>query len=386
MTDSISKWRLLCVAGARPNFVKIAPLLREMRKRPNFEARLLHTGQHYDERLSKVFFEDLAIPKPDLTMGVGSASHAVQTARIMEGFEPVLEAEQPHAVVVVGDVNSTLACAVVAAKFQRRESLGTSDRRRPLVVHVEAGLRSMDDDMPEEINRRLTDSISDVLLVSDPAGLGHLKREGVPQERVTFVGNVMIDTLVTAKGIAKKQDTVEAMSLDANGYLLVTLHRPSNVDDPKILSRLLRAIEDLDPELPCVFPIHPRTRQRLGDAGIELDESKWRLTEPLGYFEFLRLQMDARAVLTDSGGVQEETTVLGVPCMTVRDNTERPVTIHEGTNVLAGTDPERFADCYREALKKASTGRVPEGWDGHAAVRVVDALERELNAFVGGRS
>lgn len=380
MTKSSPTWRLLCVAGARPNFVKIAPLIHEMDRRAEFWPHLVHTGQHYDERLSKVFFDELRIPKPNVTLGVGSGTHAAQTARVMERFEPILEQQQPHAVVVVGDVNSTMACAVVASKFQRHEPLGKSGRRRPLVVHVEAGLRSLDNDMPEEINRRLTDAISDVLLVSDPAGLEHLKREGVPGDRVTYVGNVMIDTLTSARKLAAERKTVQELGLAEGHYLLVTLHRPSNVDDPEKLAALLTAIAALEPELPCVFPIHPRTRQRLADAGIALDGVRWKLTQPLGYFEFLRLQMSARAVLTDSGGVQEETTVLGVPCVTVRDNTERPVTISEGTNVLAGTDPAKLAPSYRDALAKATAGRVPRFWDGMAATRIVDHLHTVLNA------
>ncbi|MDB4967896.1 MAG: UDP-N-acetylglucosamine 2-epimerase, partial [Myxococcales bacterium] len=321
--------KILCVAGARPNFIKIAPLMRVLGKNPRFEAKLLHTGQHYDAKLSKVFFEDLKIPKPDIELEIGSASHAQQTAEIMKRFEGVLEAEQPEAVLVVGDVNSTIGCALVTSKFflQRpfRAKLDGKivERRRPVMIHVEAGLRSHDDDMPEEVNRKLTDAISDLLFISDPSGIDFLKREGVSEGRCFFVGNVMIDTLLAARERAMQSPILEELGIKQGGYGLITLHRPSNVDDPAALSSLLETIEEVAGAMPLVFPVHPRTKQRLQAAGVTPDPARWKLIEPLGYLDFLKLTAAARIVLTDSGGVQEETTVLGVPCVTLRENTER---------------------------------------------------------------
>lgn len=368
--------KILCVAGARPNFMKIAPLMRAFAKNPRFEAKLVHTGQHYDAALSKVFFDDLAIPRPDIELAVGSASHAVQTAEIMLRFEPILEQEQPHAVLVVGDVNSTVACALVTSKFRLRapfqSSLGL--RHRPIMIHVEAGLRSFDDDMPEEINRKLTDAASDLLFVSEPAGLANLAREGVPAERVRFVGNVMIDSLLAAKERALRSSILENLGLHAGQYGLVTLHRPSNVDDPKVLSELLGALGELAKELVLVFPVHPRTRARLKAQGTPLDEERWKLLEPVGYFDFLKLMACASLVLTDSGGIQEETTVLGVRCVTLRENTERPVTIDEGTNILGGTTRSSILAALRAAQTPAS-GRVPKYWDGQSAARIERVLD-----------
>ena len=372
--------KILCVAGARPNFVKIGPLMRAFRADRRFEARLVHTGQHYDEKLSKVFFEELAIPRPDVELEIGSGSHAVQTAEIMRRFEAVVVAEQPHAVLVVGDVNSTIACALTASKifldvpFRFRGA----PRRRPVLIHVEAGLRSFDDDMPEEINRRLTDEISDLLYVSDPAGLANLRAEGVAPERVEFVGNVMIDTLLAARETAMRSTVLETLGVSARGYVLVTLHRPSNVDDPAALTALLTTLDALPGGSKLVFPVHPRTRARLASAGLALDPSRWVLTEPLGYLDFLKLTSEARVVLTDSGGVQEETTVLGVPCVTLRENTERPVTVTEGTNQLAGTSPDAIRACFAKALAMGASTRVPKGWDGKAAERIVAHLGRVL--------
>jgi UDP-N-acetylglucosamine 2-epimerase (non-hydrolysing) len=371
--------KILCVAGARPNFMKIAPLLRAFRARLElFDARLVHTGQHYDDRLSKIFFEDLAIPRPDLELEVGSGTHAHQTAEIMRRFEPVLEREQPQAVLVVGDVNSTIACAAVSAKhfvpqpFRYRGRL----RRRPIMIHVEAGLRSFDDDMPEEINRRLTDAISDLLYVSDPAGVDNLRREGVADERVVFVGNVMIDTLLAAKDRAMSSPVLQTLGIDERSYALCTLHRPSNVDDPAALGALLATLDEIARarSLRIVFPVHPRTRQRLAQAGLQPDPSRWLLCDPLGYLDFMRLQASARLVLTDSGGVQEETTVLGVPCVTLRENTERPCTISEGTNFLAGTERAAVMKAVEQALAMKVDGRVPRLWDGRSAERIADHL------------
>jgi UDP-N-acetylglucosamine 2-epimerase (non-hydrolysing) len=365
-------WRILCVAGARPNFMKIAPLLRAFARDRRFEARLVHTGQHYDDKLSKVFFEELAIPRPDVELEVGSGSHAQQTAEIMKRFEPVLEREQPHGVLVVGDVNSTIGCAIVTAKFFRKEPFGSRGRKRPLIIHVEAGLRSNDHDMPEEINRLLTDAISDLLFVSEPAGMTNLAREGVPAEKMFFVGNVMIDTLLAARDRAQSSTVLDTLGLAGSPYGLVTLHRPSNVDDVEALRALLATLDGLG--LRLVFPVHPRTRQRMANAGITLDPARWLVCEPLGYLDFLRLQASARVVLTDSGGVQEETTVLGVPCITLRENTERPVTCDQGTNQLVGTSRTAIVAAYAKIDAIRAAGRVPEKWDGKTAERIVAAL------------
>jgi UDP-N-acetylglucosamine 2-epimerase (non-hydrolysing) len=375
--------KILCVAGARPNFMKIAPILRALSARPAFRPRLVHTGQHYDDRLSKVFFEDLHIPKPDIELEVGSGSHAVQTAEIMRRFEPVLQAEQPHAVLVVGDVNSTIGCALVTSKFMLAEPFRCASgiRRRPLMIHVEAGLRSFDDDMPEEINRKLTDAISEVLFVSDPAGLTNLAREGVHDSRVFFVGNVMIDTLLAARDTAMRSTVLETLGLRAGQYALVTLHRPSNVDDPATLAPLLRVLDELGERTRMVFPVHPRTRARMSAHGITLDPSRWVVTDPIGYLDFIKLTACAKVVLTDSGGIQEETTVLGVPCVTLRDNTERPCTLHEGTNVLAGTRPEAIRAAFERSLVAPTPDRRPRLWDGHAAERIADDLLRIFEGF-----
>jgi UDP-N-acetylglucosamine 2-epimerase (non-hydrolysing) len=367
---------ILCVAGARPNFVKIAPLLTALEKSPRFTVKLVHTGQHYDDKLSKVFFDELGIRRPDIALDIGSGSHAVQTAEIMKRFEPVLLAEKPQGVLVVGDVNSTIGCALVAAKtllpepFRFRGAV----RRRPVAIHVEAGLRSFDDDMPEEVNRKLTDAISDLLYVSEPSGLENLRREGVAEERMAFVGNVMIDTLLAARERAQRSTILDTLGLAPGGYGLVTLHRPSNVDDPIALAQLLAVLDDVARQAPLVFPVHPRTRARLTEAGITLDPIRWRVTEPIGYLDFLRLTSSARLVLTDSGGIQEETTVLGVPCVTLRENTERPVTVSEGTNVLAGTDPAAIRAAAEKALASPPVGRVPKFWDGQAATRIVEHM------------
>jgi UDP-N-acetylglucosamine 2-epimerase (non-hydrolysing) len=368
--------KILCVAGARPNFMKIAPLMRAFRANPKLDARLVHTGQHYDAAMSKVFFDDLKIPRPDVELEVGSGSHAAQTAEIMKRFEPVLQAEQPHAVLVVGDVNSTIGCALVTAKYTLDKPFLTKlgERRRPLVIHVEAGLRSFDDDMPEEINRKLTDAISDLLFVSDPAGMVNLKKEGVPDARCFFVGNVMIDTLVAAKDQAMKSPILTTLGVKEKGYALLTLHRPSNVDDVGALEGLLDAVGTIAADMPIVFPVHPRTRSRIEGRGINLDPARWIVTEPIGYLDFMKLTASARLVLTDSGGIQEETTVLGVPCITLRENTERPVTIDEGTNLLAGTRKEAILAAYAKHRSTPPSNRVPRFWDGKSAARISDAI------------
>src|SRR3569623_1274398 len=371
-------WRILCVAGARPNFIKVAPRLRAVAHDRRFDARLVHTGQHNDEKLSKVFFEDLAIPRPDVELAVGSGSHAQQTGEIMARFEPVLTAQQPHGVLVVGDVNSTMACALVTAKFLRSDPFtsGFGVRRRPVLIHVEAGLRSRDPDMPEEINRIVTDAISDVLFVSEPSGMENLASEGVHGDRVHFVGNVMIDTLLAARG----QATAGPNPTTAPRYGLVTLHRPSNVDDISGLQRLLTSLEETAPNLHLVFPAHPRTRQRIAAAGIKLDPARWELIDPVGYLEFVQLMSHAHVVFTDSGGVQEETTVLGVPCLTLRENTERPVTVTQGSNHLVGADRDALRRAYDNIEAIRAAARSPDLWDGKSAQRIVATLAEAFGA------
>ena len=348
--------------------MKIAPIMDALRARPSvFEPRLIHTGQHYDEALSKVFFEDLGIPRPDENLQVGSGSHARQTAEVMIRFEESIQDNRPDGLIVVGDVNSTIACSIVASKLGVR------------VFHVEAGLRSFDRTMPEEINRLLTDSISDHLFVSEPSGVENLRNEGIPDERMTFAGNVMIDTLLKHRAKADESDVLTTLDLDSKNYAVLTLHRPSNVDDRDTFSRILQAVREIAQRLTVVMPVHPRTRARLAALGldVELDAiDGLRCVDPLGYLDFLKLQADARLVLTDSGGVQEETTILKVPCLTIRENTERPITITAGTNTLVGTDADRIV---AEALRVldgnyAVPQSAPENWDGGAAERVADKL------------
>jgi UDP-N-acetylglucosamine 2-epimerase (non-hydrolysing) len=355
--------KILAVVGARPNFMKIAPIMWEIGRRPGVEAYLVHTGQHYDEKMSHLFFEQLRIPRPDTDLGVGSGSHAAQTAEVMKRFEPIVLGQRPDAVLVVGDVNSTIACALTAVK------LGVP------VAHVEAGLRSFDRAMPEEINRILTDAISRWLFVTEPSGLENLRREGVPEDRLFFVGNVMIDTLLACRDLSERATVLEDLGLSDRGYAVLTLHRPANVDRPEVLDGLLAAVERLQRELPIVFPVHPRTRKVLGERRLP-PMPRLRLAEPLGYLDFMKLLAHARLVLTDSGGIQEETTVLGVPCLTLRENTERPVTLTEGTNVLVGMDPGRIVSAGLQTLATPpQPGRVPALWDGRAAARILDVLE-----------
>ncbi|MBW2385397.1 MAG: UDP-N-acetylglucosamine 2-epimerase (non-hydrolyzing) [Deltaproteobacteria bacterium] len=362
--------RVLAVAGARPNFMKIAPLMRELCARPGFTPFLVHTGQHYDAAMSESFFRDLGIPEPDANLGVGSGSHAEQTGHVLIKIEALLQEQQPDVVLVVGDVNSTLAATLAAVKLQIP------------VAHVEAGLRSGDREMPEELNRILTDAVSTWLFTTEEAGDRNLEREGVAAERIHCVGNVMIDTVFSNLERARKLDTLSRLDLEAGGYALLTLHRPSNVDDATKLRALFGALETIHREIPVVFPVHPRTtaaiEDRLGGARPVL-----QLMEPLGYLDFLQLMAEAKLVLTDSGGIQEETTALGVPCLTLRENTERPVTVSEGTNTIVGGDPEtilREARCVLDGHGKV--GRTPRLWDGHAAVRIVDVLERDLRGRV----
>lgn len=359
---------VVLVAGARPNFMKLAPLLRELARRGQLRATLVHTGQHYGHQMSDVFFEQLGMPKPDVHLEVGSASHGMQTGKIMAAFEDYLAARAapPRGVVVVGDVNSTMACALVAVK------------RGIPVAHVEAGLRSFDRAMPEEINRMVTDAVSDLLLVSEPAGLDNLAREGVPTARVRYCGNVMIDSLVDQLPAARALEMPARFGVRRGAYAIATLHRPSNVDAPDRLRELIALLLRVGTELPVLFPVHPRTDKVLGELrqrdALALG-GRVRLIPALGYREFLGLMDAARLVLTDSGGVQEETTHLGVPCVTLRANTERPVTVSQGTNMLAGEDLDHAWAICTSILRGTSRPPVPiVGWDGHAATRVIDAL------------
>ena len=356
---------LCCVVGARPNFVKAAPVLQAIAETGRFETLIVHTGQHYDEALSELFFRDLAIDPAGVRLEVGSGSHAVQTAEVMLRLEPVLIERYPACLLVFGDINSTVAAAVTAVK------LGIP------VAHVEAGLRSFDRTMPEEINRILTDAVSDLLFTTEASGSANLEREGVDPAKIHFVGNTMIDTLDTQLESARERHTALARKLDLTGkeYGVVTLHRPSNVDDDESLLGLLQALGELSDRLSLVFPVHPRTRARLADL-VDPAASRFSLVEPLGYLDFLSLLDGARLVLTDSGGIQEETTALGVPCLTLRDNTERPVTVDLGTNRLAGTDPETILRFAGEALaaEKPARKERPPLWDGRAAQRLAAVL------------
>jgi UDP-N-acetylglucosamine 2-epimerase (non-hydrolysing) len=351
--------KVMHVVGARPNFMKLAPCHRALAAIDGTDQIVVHTGQHYDDAMSDSFFRDLEVSPPDVNLGVGSASHAVQTARIMERFEPVVLDHRPDWVVVYGDVNSTVAAALVCAKVDVR------------VAHVEAGLRSGDRSMPEEINRLVTDRLADLLLTPSRDADENLRREGIDRGKIMFVGNVMVDTLVHGLARARQELMREQLGLRDGEYALVTLHRPSNVDTPARLSAVAAALGRVAGAMPVVFPMHPRTRDRIttGDRGLLGDV---RVLEPLGYHAMLDLLAGARVVITDSGGVQEETTALGVPCVTVRENTERPVTVTEGTNRLAW-DPDEFAR-LAVVTRRNGTARRPEGWDGHAAERVADAL------------
>ena len=357
--------RIINICGARPNFMKIAPLMDAYRACPEIEPLLVHTGQHYDKVMSELFFDELGIPRPDINLGVGSGSHAVQTAEIMKRFEPVVLEHKPDWVLVVGDVNSTVACALVARK------LGVP------VAHVEAGLRSSDESMPEEINRKLTDAISNQCFVTEESGIFNLGREGLPADRVHFVGNVMIDTLLKHLERARKGGKLAELGLVPQGYAVMTLHRPSNVDDPATLSKLFDAIEVVQKDMPIIFPCHPRTRGRIEGMGLgnRLGAmGNLRLIDPQGYLDFLCLTASAGLVLTDSGGIQEETTILKVPCLTLRENTERPVTCTVGSNQLVGTDPERILAAYGRVQAGQVRCDIPPLWDGRAAERIVGIL------------
>jgi UDP-N-acetylglucosamine 2-epimerase (non-hydrolysing) len=370
--------KILNVVGARPNLVKIAPLMREMRQHPEIEAILVHTGQHYDEKLSDIFFRHMGIPEPDVNLGVGSGSHAQQTADVLAKIEPVLLEYHPDLVLVVGDVNSTMAATLAAAK------LGIP------VAHVEAGLRSFDRSMPEEINRIVTDSLATYLFATEEDACKNLADEGRPRNQTYLVGNVMIDALRQFLPIAQNsQIGYELGMVNSDGFkpfAVLTLHRPSNVDCPETLSNLLRPIEEVAEILPVVFPVHPRTHQRLVDLGIRINP-RVRMIPPVGYLDFLCLLSRARLVFTDSGGIQEETTALGIPCLTLRENTERPITVSEGTNQIVGRDPARIIAAARDILSgKHKTGRQPDLWDGHAAERIVKILLKEFDSAHSGPS
>jgi UDP-N-acetylglucosamine 2-epimerase (non-hydrolysing) len=360
--------KFLLVAGARPNFMKIAPIMEafSMRRRtdPTIEVRLVHTGQHYDAKMSDSFFEDLQIPEPDVNLGVGSGTHAQQTARVMIAFEEVCLAERPDWVVVVGDVNSTMACTITAKKLGIR------------VAHVEAGLRSFDMSMPEEINRLCTDVLADLLFTTDPIADRNLRREGIAEEKIRFAGNTMIDTLLRHRERAASLPLPEGLT--DNAYAVLTLHRPGNVDDCATLTTLFGAIREISSRIQVVFPAHPRTIGRLKEFRLYdslQSDTHIRLIEPLSYLPFIGLVMHSRMVLTDSGGIQEETTVLGIPCITMRPNTERPITCEIGSNILVGNDPDRITAAASAVLDgTVRPSAIPEKWDGHAAPRIVDDL------------
>ncbi|MCX6245483.1 MAG: UDP-N-acetylglucosamine 2-epimerase (non-hydrolyzing) [Bacteroidetes bacterium] len=359
--------KILNIVGARPNFIKIAPIMREMKKSKILEPVLVHTGQHYDIEMSSKFFEELNIPEPDISLEVGSDTHARQVAKIMERFDAVCDEHKPDAILVVGDVNSTMACSLVAAKKGIK------------IIHVEAGIRSFDRTMPEEINRLVTDSIADLLLPPSKDAVENLLREGHTMEKIRMVGNIMIDTLMESQPKIRMSEILQTLGIEEKKFVAVTLHRPSNVDDPTDFKRILLAFTEIQKRLPIVFPVHPRTRKMLETP--ELKEiaagmSNLILCDPLGYFDFGKLVKDCRMVITDSGGIQEESTVYGIPCITIRENTERPITIWEGTNELAGTDTEKIIDYAGRILDgKWKAGKIPELWDGHTAERIIPCIE-----------
>ena len=383
----ISEMKLLVVVGARPNFMKAAPILKAIgefnRSRSEWAEAivpvLVHTGQHYDAQMSDSFFSELDLPQPDVFLGAGSGSHAAQTAEIMRRFEPVLLEEKPDALLVVGDVNSTLACALVASKL--------AGKTRPAIAHVEAGLRSCDRSMPEEINRILTDQISDLLFVTEESGVRNLRVEGIPSGRIHFVGNTMIDSLREYESRAELSPATERFGLNRGKYVLLTLHRAANVDDRESFMEILEGLGDLANSQRIIFPAHPRTQKQIRELGLESfflnkQSAGIQIIEPQGYLDFLCLMKHARLVVTDSGGIQEETTALGVPCVTVRDNTERPVTVQLGTNILAGTKRETIRPAIQKQLAFRGACRIPEMWDGRAGARIVGILAERLITHV----
>ena len=363
---NMEKMKIINVVGARPNFMKIAPLMKAYKTHPEIEPLLVHTGQHYDEKMSDLFFRQLGIPEPQINLGVGGGTHATQTAAIMTSFENVVKELRPDAVLVVGDVNSTVACGMVAVKEGVK------------LIHVEAGLRSFDRSMPEEINRMLTDSITDLFLCTEESGCKNLLHEGHRQESIHLVGNVMIDCLLEHRAKADLSKVLDEFKLVQGAYAVVTLHRPANVDDPGVLRKILESLDHIQKQMPVIFPVHPRTRKNMMAGEFHGKVSAMqnlRLVEPLGYLEFLKLTSSARIVLTDSGGIQEETTILQVPCLTLRDNTERPVTCELGTNRLVGSEPQRVIGAFNEIMARdMNNGKIPPLWDGNAAIRIADIL------------
>lgn len=359
--------KLLNIVGARPNFIKIAPIIHELNKRQGIEHKLVHTGQHYDIKMSQQFFDELNIPMPDISLNVGSGTHAVQVAKIMTAFDEVCEEEKPDAILVVGDVNSTMATSLVASK------------RGIKIIHVEAGIRSFDRGMPEEINRLVTDAITDLFLPPSSDAVDNLLHEGVPEEKIVMVGNIMIDTLVNFQDQIQESDILERLNLKAQEYVVMTIHRPSNVDDPTNLEQLVISMEQLAKQLPIVLPIHVRTKKKLEEFGLwdRIQQVKGlTLLEPLGYFDFGKLVSSSKLVLTDSGGIQEETTVYKIPCITLRPNTERPITVTLGSNKLVATKADLILSEVNEILKGSwKSSEVPPLWDGKTAGRIVDILE-----------
>lgn len=356
--------------------MKVAPVLIEFQRYRDVKPILVHTGQHYDKDLSKIFFDDLKLPEPHYSLGVGSGTHSKQSARVMVEFEKIVKKHDPHAVVVVGDVNSTLGCALAAAK-----SRCSNVQYRPLIVHIEAGLRSFDWRMPEEFNRKLTDAVSDVLFTTEPAAHENLLREGIRPRNIFFVGNVMIDSLKRSLDRARASSLLTRLKLQNRAYAVLTLHRPVNVDDPKKLKKLLGILKKIARIVPVVFPVHPRTKKMLAEHDFNSD---FLMTvRPLGYHDFLKLTMEAAFVLTDSGGIQEETTVLGIPCLTLRENTERPITVSRGTNTLVGTDGKKIMNAVDTILNgKTKKGTIPKLWDGRAAQRICKTLHERLGICV----
>lgn len=362
--------KIINIIGARPNFMKIAPLMDAYKAYPEVNPILVHTGQHYDKKMSDLFFRELGIPEPDINLGVRSASHAVQTAEIMKAFEIVIVNQKPDFVIVVGDVNSTIACGLVAVKMGVK------------LAHVEAGLRSFDRTMPEEINRLLTDSISDLLFCTEQSGVDNLKKEGIPEEKIFLVGNVMIDTLQKNMGKAEKSTILDKLKLNGDCFAVLTLHRPANVDNPHVFGQILDALEVIQKDMPIIFPIHPRTNNnlRLTTLGKRVREMPGlRPIDPLGYLDFLKLMSSAYVVLTDSGGIQEETTILKVPCLTLRNNTERPVTVEYGFNKLVGIDTDKIISAYKKVTNGVNRDyKVPPLWDGRAAERIVEIIINQM--------
>ena len=373
--------KILIVVGARPNFMKAAPIINAVREfnsirgewSKKISVTLVHTGQHYDAQMSDAFFADLELPKPDVFLGAGSGSHAEQTAEIIKRFEPVFQETDPDVLVVVGDVNSTLACALVAAKITPR---------RPVIVHVEAGLRSNDRSMPEEINRILTDQISDLLFVTESSAIRNLQKEGIPPHKIVFAGNTMIDSLRSSEQRAETSDVLQRFGLESKSYALLTLHRAANVDERGAFVEILEGLGELRTLVPIIFPVHPRTQKQIRALGLEAyfspgessERRGIRMIPPQGYLDFLCLMKNARLVVTDSGGIQEETTALGVPCVTLRDNTERPVTVQVGTNILGGIKCSGIQQAIRLQLTPARKSKIPDLWDGRAAARIVGTL------------